>query len=68
MLDEVQQVGASLEVLPLWYDIDTLEDLDFLRGHLAVLRTTQPPLWQEVAQTRRVLDVIAEGRHYNPRP
>ncbi len=68
MLDEVQKVGASLEVLPLWYDIDTLEDLDFLRGHLAVLKMTQLPLWEEVAQTRRVLDVIAEGRHYNPRP
>ena len=68
MLDEVQKVGASIEVLPLWYDIDALEDLDFLRGHLAVLKTTQRPLWEEVAQTRRVLDVIAEGRHYNPRP
>lgn len=68
MLDEVQQVGASLEILPLWYDIDTLEDIDFMRGHLAVLRITQPMLWQEVAQTRWVLDVIAKGRHYNPQP
>ena len=68
MIAEVQHAGASLELLPLWYDIDTLNDIHFLRGHLAALRMTQPQLWEEVAQTRRVLDVIAMVRHYNPYP
>ncbi len=68
MIAAIQQTDASLELLPLWYDVDTLVDLGFLRGHLAALRMTQPQVWEEVAQTRRVLDVIAMGRHYNPRP
>ena len=54
MLVAAQKAGASLDLLPLWYDIDTQPDTDFLRGHLAALRMTQPQLWEEVAQTRRV--------------
>lgn len=68
MIVATQKASARLDLLPLWYDIDTQPDTDFLRGHLAALRMTQPQLWEEVAQTRRVLDVIAEARHYNPRP
>lgn len=68
MMTAAQSVGARIDLLPLWYDIDTQPDTDFLRGHLEALRMTQPQLWEEVAQTRRVLDVIAKGRHYNPRP
>jgi len=68
MIGEIRNAGASLHLLPLWYDIDTLADIDFLRGHLEVLKMTQPHVWEEVAQTRRVLDVIAMGRHYNPHP
>jgi rSAM/selenodomain-associated transferase 1 len=68
MIVAAERGGASLDLLPLWYDIDTQPDTDFLRGHLAVLRMTQPQLWEEVAQTRHVLDVIAKARHYNPRP
>ena len=50
------------------YDIDTVEDVDLLRGHLATLEITQPEFLQELVQTRRALDVITKGRHYTPRP
>ena len=53
-----QRCGAAVEMLPLWYDIDTLEDVHFLRGHLAALRLAQDPVWQEVGRTRLMLDVI----------
>lgn len=35
-LERVQKVGATLELLPLWYDVDTAEDLRFLKTHLAL--------------------------------
>lgn len=54
----VQQSKAAVEMLPLWYDIDTLEDVHFLRGHLAALQLTQDRVWQEVGRTRLMLDVI----------
>ncbi|WP_417849273.1 TIGR04282 family arsenosugar biosynthesis glycosyltransferase [Thalassoglobus sp.] len=33
-IQKVQGSGASLGLLPPWYDIDSLDDLIFLRGHL----------------------------------
>lgn len=34
----VESCGASLAVLPVWYDVDSAEDLDFLEGHRRALR------------------------------
>lgn len=58
IIASVQQCGVAVEMLPPWYDIDTLEDVHFLRGHLAALQLTQDPVWQEVVRTRLMLDVI----------
>lgn len=58
-LAEIHRNGLTWEVLQLWYDIDTLDDVNFLRGHLAVLKHTQPELWRELGQTEIILDILA---------
>ncbi len=40
----VEQTDAKLAMLPVWYDVDTAEDLRFLRGHVRALRHAQSPL------------------------
>lgn len=37
----VAALGARLVLLPPWYDVDTSEDLEFLRAHLRALRHEQ---------------------------
>jgi glycosyltransferase A (GT-A) superfamily protein (DUF2064 family) len=36
-LERVQACGASLELLPVWYDVDRIEELRFLKTHLQAL-------------------------------
>lgn len=36
-LARVKRVGATLEVLPVWYDVDRYDDLLFLKTHLDLL-------------------------------
>ncbi|MFQ5672391.1 MAG: TIGR04282 family arsenosugar biosynthesis glycosyltransferase [Nitrospinales bacterium] len=36
-LERIKNTGATLELLPLWYDVDTLADLRFLKTHLRLL-------------------------------
>jgi rSAM/selenodomain-associated transferase 1 len=36
-LERVQKSGASLELLPPWYDVDREEDLKFLKTHLEMI-------------------------------
>ncbi|MBW3541398.1 MAG: TIGR04282 family arsenosugar biosynthesis glycosyltransferase [Planctomycetes bacterium] len=40
-VERVAECGASLEMLPPWYDVDTLDDVEFLRGHLAAIRLSE---------------------------
>jgi uncharacterized protein len=61
VLAEARRCGASLEMLQLWYDVDTLDDVNFLRGHLAALKISQPNLLSDLEQTEIMLDVI-DGR------
>lgn len=62
MLAEVRRRGRSLETLRLWYDIDTLDDVNFLRGHLAALFPNREDRDAEVFQTSLMLDVLAGKR------
>ena len=57
-IGEARRFGLSLDTLRLWYDIDTLDDLNFLRGHLAALCQTHAD-WDDVSETRHMLDVLA---------
>ena len=61
VLAEVRHYGAAVEMLPLWYDVDTLDDVNFLRGHLAALKISQPNMFPDLGQTEIMLDVI-DGR------
>jgi uncharacterized protein len=51
----LEQNQASLALLPPWYDVDTREDLDLLRGHLAALVQAGDPSIETLTHTRSVL-------------
>ena len=60
VLDEtlyrVKKTGISLELLPVWYDVDMPEDLKFLKTHLKLI--AQSGLC-ECDKTRKILDEIS---------
>jgi rSAM/selenodomain-associated transferase 1 len=37
-VERIQVAGARLSLLPPWYDIDTVDDLELLRGHISAMR------------------------------
>ncbi|GAB4151410.1 MAG: TIGR04282 family arsenosugar biosynthesis glycosyltransferase [Planctomycetaceae bacterium] len=37
-ISRISECQASLALLPLWYDVDTADDLQLLRGHLKALK------------------------------
>jgi hypothetical protein len=37
-VSRIAQTDASLALLPLWYDVDSQDDLELLRGHVRALR------------------------------
>lgn len=43
-VDRAQSEGLQLDLLPLWYDVDSADDLEFLRGHLRARETAGNPL------------------------
>ena len=55
-LDRVKKAGVSLELLPVWYDVDLPEDLKFLKTHLELI--TQSGLC-EGGKTKKFLDEIS---------
>ncbi|MFQ5443639.1 MAG: TIGR04282 family arsenosugar biosynthesis glycosyltransferase [Nitrospinales bacterium] len=54
-LERVKQVGASLELLPVWYDVDRPEDLRFLKVHLDLLDHSGQ---NELSSTREFLNQL----------
>lgn len=54
-LERVQQSGATLLLLPVWYDVDRPEDLRFLKTHLEYLQHTG---LEEHADTLRFLQQL----------
>jgi len=55
-LNSVKKMGISLELLPVWYDVDLPEDLKFLKTHLKLI--AQSGLC-EGGKTRKILDEIS---------
>ena len=39
-VDRIQKLGLSMKLLPLWYDVDELDNLRMLRGHLLAMKQT----------------------------
>ena len=57
-VDAVERQHYSLEVLTPWYDVDTLEGVRALSGHLNAMRLAGNEL---CPHTRRVLDTLDDG-------
>ncbi len=51
----IADIGASLALLPPWYDVDTVDDVHMLRGHLTAMRHTDPST--ALGKTERLLDL-----------
>ena len=58
-IDRVRLAGASLALLPPWYDVDTEADLHLLRGHIAGL--IHAGTAGDLAATTRVLGLDRES-------
>jgi uncharacterized protein len=51
----LEQNGASLELLPVWYDVDSPEDLKFFKTHLDLIEHSG---LGKVGETRKLLNKI----------
>ena len=60
VLDEtlyrVKKTGISLELLPVWYDVDMPKDLKFLKTHLKLIAQTG---FCEDSKTRKILEEMS---------
>ena len=36
-LENIKEASVSLELLPIWYDVDSPEDLNFLKTHMELI-------------------------------
>jgi len=59
-LDQVEAAGITPAMLPPWYDVDTPDDLRFLRTHLRSLGMVDPG-HAPCPRTRAVLDRLGES-------
>lgn len=57
-LERISRIQATLGVLPPWYDVDTSDDLELLRGHLEGWQLAKNPLISSLIHTRNVLDLL----------
>jgi rSAM/selenodomain-associated transferase 1 len=55
-LSRVKKTGISLELLPVWYDVDLPEDLKFLKTHMGLI--AQSGLC-EVSKTKKIIDEMS---------
>jgi hypothetical protein len=55
-LARVKKAGVSLELLPVWYDVDLPADLKFLKTHLALIEQSG---LGEGGRTKKILDEIS---------
>jgi len=55
-LNRVKKAGVSLELLPVWYDVDLPQDLKFLKTHLNLI--AQSGLCED-GKTKKILDEIS---------
>jgi rSAM/selenodomain-associated transferase 1 len=63
IVERLRAARFSLGLLPVWYDVDTWDDLRLLRGHLAALRHARSAC--DLPATAEVLNTLnpdAEGR------
>ena len=52
-VERIHKINAKLKLLPVWYDVDTPEDLDFLQAHLSALRLAEGSV--QAVRTEKIL-------------
>ncbi len=52
-VERIHKINAKLNLLPVWYDVDTPEDLDFLQAHLSALRLAEGNV--QTVRTEKIL-------------
>ena len=55
-LKKVKDANISLELLPVWYDVDLPEDLKFLKTHLALIALSGI---DESVNTKKFIDELS---------
>ncbi len=56
----IKTIHAKLHLLPVWYDVDTPDDLDFLHAHLSAMRIVEDTV--QTVRTESILrDLIKEN-------
>ena len=60
-IDRLVASGRSFELLPPWYDVDTLADLQFLRGHLKAMSWSHTPHELPENTVRVVEEILSAG-------
>lgn len=59
-VEHIHRINAKLNLLPVWYDVDTPEDLDFLQAHLSALRLAEGSV-QAVRTEKILLKLLKEN-------
>ena len=52
-VERIHKINAKLDLLPVWYDVDTPENLDFLQAHLSALRLAEDSV--QAVRTEKIL-------------
>ncbi len=52
-VERIYKINAKLKLLPVWYDVDTPEDLGFLQAHLSALRLAEGSV--QAVRTEKIL-------------
>lgn len=58
-LDRISELTATLGILPPWYDVDTAEDLELLRGHVRAWELAKNPLIESLIHTQKILNGLS---------
>ncbi|MBC8289669.1 MAG: TIGR04282 family arsenosugar biosynthesis glycosyltransferase [Planctomycetes bacterium] len=53
-------LGLTLDLLPIWYDVDSLASVEMLRGHLAAIDIARPPDGEQLSHTREFLSRVTQ--------
>ncbi len=61
-VERIAGIGASLGLLSPWYDVDTLDDLHVLRGHVKALRSSSSSSPIQLNNTEPLLRWDTSGR------
>lgn len=52
---QIKDLGLSLDLLPVWYDVDSVAGVEMLQGHLTAIDIASPPVASTLTHTREFL-------------